>query len=875
MVTVLKDGVYTTFEISDDCEMFVTKNIEGLTRGNYTTVREGDFVHCLKDKSGKTNYMAIMSRVKQMNKVEHTCDHGDGETWYEWDGTAFPKSGNYVLTKDIEMAERVSIAAGVEITLCLNGHKVTNPDRFFTLYGTLNICDHKVDGKYQGTLDSAYSGKVYGALAYIYNSSANGQLNIYGGNFTHSGEANNGAIIFVGQTTTSGYTATLNLYDGVISGGNSTSKGGAIAVSNGSIFNMYGGEISGNYAKTTAGGVFVADGTFNMYGGTITGNTSGDTGAGISLDHSKAVLNMFGGTVSGNTATGNGGGVNVNTGVAYITGGTVSGNKAAEGGSARVGQSGTMYVSDDAVIKNGNAKNGGNFTVIGKLYLTGITTSGGTATSLGNEISIYSNAAAANGQVYLDNATIDGSIRMGAGKGQSDLFVKDSTVTDKISVQTNNNNITVEGKVNLKEVNLADGKVITIGENGLDSTSSIGVSMVNLDKPFTTVPDSNVIGVFKPANSTEKVVVSDNDLYLQSTVVAHKHCVCGGLGKVEDHKTCTNVTYAAWESNNSLPTSGNYYLTCDVTLSGPVTLDKSTLNLCLNGYNITSSTRVFSIYGTFNLCDCADTQGVVTGNTAGTQANGGVFYIYTGTTFNFYGGTLTAAKKVTGEGGIGCVAGSATGVMNVYGGTIENGQATKNGGNIIIWDNAKLNVHGGIIQSGKSTGGGNIGITKGTVTITGGKLIGGTSSGYGGNIRVGQDGALTVTGGEIKGGTATSGGATIYGNLSGTNVPEIALLGGKITAGTTSSANVGYKCVLSFAAVTVGGDVQIEDIYVKYGLVNSTEKPLTTDASIGVSWSSPVTVITGISAAVAEKFTFNEGGKTLSYDEATQTLKIV
>ena len=876
MVTVRKDGALTTFEISDDCEMFVTKNIEGLTRGNYTTVRVGDFIHCLKNKDGKTNYMAIMSRVKQLPKVDHTCEHGEDVTWYAWDGTAFPQDGHYVLTSDIEMTERVTIAAGAEITLCLNGHTVTSSDRFFNLYGTLNICDHKgTDGKYKGVLESAYSGSVYGALAYMYNVGDDPTLNIYGGNIVHTGTATTGGLVFIGQNKTSGYTATMNLYDGVLTGGNAT-KGGAVAVSNASVFNMYGGEISGNNSKTIGGGVYIADGTFNMYGGTIKNNTSADSGAGVASDSATATFNMFSGYITTNTATGNGGGININKGEGYLNGGNVKDNKAAEGGNARVGQDGMLSVNGDAVVTGGSAKNGGNFTVIGKLYITGATISGGTATALGTEISAYSNAAAANAQVHLENATVSGTLRLGAGQGKTELYVKNSTVTDKILVQTNNNNIEVEGKVNIAEVNLADGKVITISDKGLDSTSSIGVSMANLDKPFTTVPDSNVIGVFKPANSTEKVVVSGNDLYLQSSVVAHKHCACGGLGKVEDHKTCTNVTYAAWESNNSLPTTGNYYLTCDVTLSGPVTLTKSaTMNLCLNGYSITSSTRVFSIYGTFNLCDCADTQGVVTGNTAGTQANGGVFYVYTQTTFNFYGGTLTAAKKVTGEGGIGCVAGSATGVMNMYGGTIENGQATKNGGNLILWDNAKLNVYGGIIQNGKSTGGGNIGITKGTVTVTGGKLIGGTSSGYGGNIRVGQDGALTVTGGEIKGGTATSGGATIYGNLSGTNEPEVYLLGGKITAGTTSSTSIGYKCVLVFAPVTVGGDVQIEDIYVKNGLVNSTEKPLTTDASIGVSWSSPVTVITGISAAVAEKFTFNEGGRTLYYNAATQTLEIV
>ena len=875
-VTVLKDGVYTTFEISDDCEMFVTKDVEGLKRGNYTTVREGDFIHCLKDKSGKTNYMAIMSRVKQMNKVEHTCDHGDGDTWYEWDGTAFPKSGNYVLTGDIEMTERVTISAGVEITLCLNGHKVTNPDRFFSLYGTLNICDHKnASGKYEGVLETGFNGSVYGGLAYMYNDKGNSELNIYGGNIVHTGVATTGGLVFIGQNKTSGYTATMNLYDGVLTGGNAT-KGGAVAVSNACTFNMYGGEISGNNSKTIGGGVYVADGTFNMYGGTITNNTSVDSGAGVATDSAAATFNMFGGYITSNTATGNGGGININNGEGYLFGGNVKNNKAAEGGSARVGQNGMLSVSGDAVVTGGSAKNGGNFTVIGKLYITGATISGGTATGLGTEISAYSNAATANAKVYLEDATVNGTIRLGAGQGKTEMYVLNSTVTGKITVQTNNNNIEVAGKVSLNEVNLADGKVITIGDSGLDDTSSIKVSMVNTELPFTTVTDTNDIAVFKPASSTEKVVVSGNDLYLQSTVAVHKHCACGGLGKVGTHTGCSNVTYAAWTSSDSLPTSGNYYLTCDVKLSGPVTLTKSvTTNLCLNGFNITSDTRVFSIYGTFNLCDCAESQGVITGNTTGTQANGGVFYVYTNTTFNFFGGTMTAAKKVTGEGGIGCVAGSATGVMNVYGGVIDSGKATKNGGNIIIWDGANLYVYGGIIQNGSSTGGGNVGITKGNLIIAGGKLIGGTSSGYGGNVRAGQDGTLTMTGGAIQGGYATTGGGCIYGNKSGTNVPEIKLLGGKISGGSAGGTTAGYQCVLSFGEVIVGGSVQIEDIYVNNHLVNSTEKPLTESASIGVSGTVKGVFIEGITQEIAEKFTCNASSSSLYYDSENQTLELV
>ncbi len=853
-VTVRKDGKLTTFTISDDCEMFVTMNVEGLSRGNYTTVRVGDFVHCLKNKNNETNYMAIMSRVKQVPTVDHTCQHvTEDVTWYQWDGGAFPMEGHYVLTEDLTLDGRVTIDAGVEITICLNGHTVTNTDRFFTLYGTLNICDHKdASGNYKGTLDSAYSGKVYGALAYVYNNKGNATLNIYGGNFVHSGEAYNGGIVFLGQTSNRTYTATMNLYDGVLTGGIATGKGGAVAISNYSVVNMYGGEISGNKSTSNGGAVYLAQGEFNMSGGVICDNT----------------------------ATGNGGAVDNDGGVFNMTGGILENNKGAEGGNVRTGQNAETNVSGAAIVRGGNATggSGGNFTTIGKLNIfDGATITGGKVTSQGTAISAFANAATAHAIVTIENATIDGTIRCDTGSGPVELFITDSTVTGQVKVGVKNCTLTVEGKVDLPNVYLTDGKVITISENGIDPTSTIAVSMANTAHAFVTVADDAQKAAFKPYKSSEKIVEQGADLYLESAVPAHKHCVCGGLGKVEDHKTCTDVTYAAWETANDLPTSGTYMLMTDVTMTKTITVAAGdTLNLCLNGHKISSSIRVFSIKGTLNLCDCADTQGTITGNTGGTQANGGVFYVYNNATFNLYGGTLTAAKKVTSEGGVGCVAGGTNGKMYMYDGVIENGQATKNGGNIVMWDGASMFVYGGVIQNGTSTGGGNIGVTKGNLTITGGKLIGGTSSGYGGNIRVGQDGTLTVTGGEILGGTANSGGATIYGNQSGTNVPDIYLLGGKITAGTTNSSSVGYKCILAFGTdITVGGDVQIEDIYVGRALINSADKPLTEQASIGVSSGSAGTVIENISQAVALTFKNNSKTVTLYYDAATQTLELV
>ena len=494
-------------------------------------------------------------------------------------------------------------------------------------------------------------------------------------------------------------------------------------------------------------------------------------------------------------------------------------------------------------------------------------------------ISAYANAASAHAVVTINNAAVSGTIRLDTGKGPVELFVTDTTIADQIRVGSNNCSLTVGGKVELSEVRLLDGKVITISENGLDDASSIKVTMDNMDLPFATITDPNDELCFAPVNSSVCKVVNDNgSLYLESTVKPHVHCVCGTNTTVGNHTSCDKTQeWTAWADESSLPDEGTIVLMSDVDL-GKTTFTVAsgkTLSICLNGHTIRNDIRVFSIKGTLNITDCTGS-GSVIGNEGGTQANGGVFYIYNNATFNLYGGTLTAAKKVTGEGGVGCVAGGTNGVMNMYGGIIENGKATKNGGNIIMWDGAKMNIYGGTIQNGSSTGGGNIGATKGTLTISGGKLIGGTSSGYGGNLRVGQDSALKVTGGEILGGTAKSGGATIYGNRSGTNIPDIYLLGGKITAGKlTDTTKVGQNCVLSYGTVIVGGDVQVDEIYLAgYTLQESTEVALTAAAKIGVNYNTAMDVITGVSAQIAGCFVNKSATLELSYDSATQTVKL-
>jgi hypothetical protein len=167
-----------------------------------------------------------------------------------------------------------------------------------------------------------------------------------------------------GGMVVSGGTVTMN--GGKING-NKTSdskNGGAVVVESGE-FTMIGGEISGNTASggsAHGGGVYVASGgKFTLSGdGKITGNstsTSGDSGTkgGGGVFINGGTFDMSGGEVSGNSAGWDGGGVFVfgNTGKFTMSGGTISGNSAKFGGGVYVNGGGTVEMTGGVIYGSG------------------------------------------------------------------------------------------------------------------------------------------------------------------------------------------------------------------------------------------------------------------------------------------------------------------------------------------------------------------------------------------------------------------------------------------------------------------------------------------------------------------------------------------
>lgn len=221
--------------------------------------------------------------------------------------------GTYYLDDNLTLNKGIQVQGNV--TLCLNGHKITC-DKFYVIQMlansrvTFTLCDCI------GT----------GAITHTANSTSNAGGVILGG----SGAYTDNSFI---------------MYNGCITG----NKISGVYLQDKASFTMYGGSITQNGYNNTypygvyGGGVYVhTDATFTMYGGNITGNYADTNGGGVHVGGDKT-FTMYGGSITGNHTRGNGGGVNVNAGTI-----TVGGN---------VNISGNWKGDENSSISNNNANN--------------------------------------------------------------------------------------------------------------------------------------------------------------------------------------------------------------------------------------------------------------------------------------------------------------------------------------------------------------------------------------------------------------------------------------------------------------------------------------------------------------------------------------
>ena len=248
-------------------------------------------------------------------------------------------AGTYYLGSDISPEYTIKIENNV--TLCLNGHKITAADGMDAIYmtgGSFTLTDCKGIG----TITHASSKTGRG----VYVSS--GTFNMYGGSITGNKAQDaqgrgGGVYVYSGS-------GTFNMYGGSITGNRATGDGGGVYKSgSNSSFNMYGGSITGNTANSYGGGVYVDGGGFTMSGGTIGGTKTGET----------------------NTATYGGGGVYAKANF-EMTGGSITGNETNRGGGVYVTGKGSFTMSASAdgqnipsITGNNATENGGGVYVVG------------------------------------------------------------------------------------------------------------------------------------------------------------------------------------------------------------------------------------------------------------------------------------------------------------------------------------------------------------------------------------------------------------------------------------------------------------------------------------------------------------------------------
>ena len=322
----------------------------------------------------------------------------------------------------------------------------------------------------------------------------------------------------------------------------------------------------------------------------------------------------------------------------------------------------------------------------------------------------------------------------------------------------------------------------------------------------------------------------DGDTVMLGKQSAHTHCICGGRNTNLGHTSHSDVTFQPWRETDKLPTSGNYYLTRNVTLTKNATLQNA--NVCLNGYTVTlSDVGRINPSGTTQLTDCS-----VNGKLESYpgKANGGVaisggskFYLYGGTlngvkveigqtdggTFNMYGGKITGNTKGTVVGQSKTSGSRSAITINMYGGEISGNNISENqGGGVFVGSGNQFNMYGGTIQNNSAVDGGGVYIapagnaySAGEMTICGDAVIQGNKAGSVlNNVSLPSGKTITISG---KLGKNANIGVTTRANLSQGNVNiATATDAGWVVAKNFTSDNSAYDVGL----VNDGKTVQLQ-----------------------------------------------------------------
>ncbi|MBE6981515.1 MAG: hypothetical protein E7437_04235 [Ruminococcaceae bacterium] len=754
-------------------------------------------------------------------------------------------SGCYYLVEDIALERVFEIRPGQNISLCLNGHKlslsssaVTKQSIFRVTGGVISICDCAGGG----SVESNWTGAA--PIANILNGYADASgstMNLYGGDLVakDTNTDNNSGVIQVSNNNKNTYPATLNMYGGSISGG--TGKLGGCVLGKDSryaAFNMYGGEISGGTSAGTGGNIYWANGSLNIYGGSITGGTAaglgqdvyqvkgtyskvtvkndvtiGDIyvadGANFTIDALKDSVGISNSHTAHCMCVGNGEGKGEHTCEtveAWIPWGYLSAER-----TKLPSASGNYYLVSNITLSSGNKELAAG-TDIG-LCLNGY--------KISQSVRIN-----ARGNLTLTDCKTTGKIVSTASGSYGGIFYVYNTAKITIFAGTydasgttiRNGGIAHIGNDKAAYMDIYGGTLIgatlTVSETAtndprgtkggiLDITVSSVVNMYggSLEGGSALVTSETTQSKYRPMGGCIALYSGTFNMYGGS--VSGGEAVYGGCIY---YRAGTLKIVSGTISGGTADYGGNIYAETAMTLSGgTISGGESTAfgggnvygakavtvaGAVLDGGIVPDKQKGGSVYSatTFTMTSGSITGGRINGTTSG--SDGGCVYakdvILSGGTIT---GGLTAAQIEEGlynarNGG--CVAASNS--ISISGGTLTGGRAYNGGGNVYIPKDKELTVEGAntLIEKGYaySIGGGNIyGIDSIIIIQDGARIAEGQSNARGGNIYLNVNNSATSTARTltINGAKLSKGVAKTYGGSIYVPGPHSILIQGATT----------------------------------------------------------------------------------------------
>ena len=743
----------------------------------------GDHKHCLCTGASKTG-----------------CGH-EAVTFAAWsDPNKLPAAGNYYLTCDVALTNRVEVSG--ELNLCLNGKTIT------------------ANGQENTGADMHFKVMDQGVLSITDCAKQPGKLT--GGTY---------GVVLMNWDTSGG---TFNLYNGILTGNEGNASGGAVMVqcakAEGNTFNMYGGKIIGNtehaFVKDgqikggNGGGVYVLRSTFNMYGGEISGNeavkltengkTAGGRGGAVYAELGSKV-NLLGGTIQNNYATGDGGGVyviNPNT-VLTLDGAQVNGNQADNSaGAILVATRAHLEFKSGQVMNNQTAKSGGGLYISTNttMNMTGGIISGNRSVKAGGGIALYRSQATLNGGTITENIASDGgAIQCSASK----LDIKNAEIT-KNAVTGSGGAIRIS-RVTVGEESFPSEVVFQAGLIG-DNTAKIGggIEMEGVGSKLTMTGGKISGNAVK--DSGGGIWVSTKTSFVMEGGIISGNAAEKSGGGVVLYKATGEFIGGEITGNKAATSAGGVYVNQEGTecvFRGTLISKNSTKNGAgvliankataeLKAGKISGNTATSSGAGVYVSSNSSFkmTGGSISGNTA--KASGGGLNVLR-TTVTLSGGSISGNNAKDG-GGV-----NSTGATIYLNGTSITGNTASNSGGGLKTGNTtvtskgvkktytpKIVLNSSLVSGNKAKTGAGILVAgaEGTMQMNGGSVQNNVASGNCGGVYISTKTTFTMKGGVIKNNTSDGSGGGVY-HYKSTGVYENAEVSGNTA--TASGAGIFFS----------------------------------------------------------------------------------